>query len=169
MMSERDEAVIADNTPPGPPDGDTPDDAGQNGEDPIKLLIDRIEALKGYTGHFAQAKVDGVKVRARKLYARALATLVTVLVIAATVTTGAVYVVHGTAIALTAAFGGRAWLGYLLAGLMCVGGVVGTSAIGIWLGNRRRRHEIVDQYEQRKSIERSRYGRDVDQAARGAA
>jgi hypothetical protein len=158
--------VVADNLRPGLVE---PDDGGTRDEDPLKLLIEQFGAFTSYTGHFAQAKVDVVRVRARHLFARALAVLVAVLVIAAAAITGTVYIVHGTALALTEAFGGRASLGYIVAGLVCAGGTIGVSVFGIWIGHARRRHETIDKYERRKSIERSLHGRDIDQAADEAA
>jgi hypothetical protein len=94
---------------------------------------------------------------------------VAALVIAAAATTGTVYIVHGTALAMTEWFGGQASLGYLMAGLTCLALVMSVLSFGSRLIKTRRRDELVDKYDQRKSIERAEHGRDVDQASREAA
>jgi len=158
--------MVAENTPSS---ASGPGSAGTNAEDPVKVLLDEIGAFTTSTGHFVQARLDTVRIRARSLVARAIATLAATAIIVAAAITGTVYVVHGTALSLTAALGGRTGLAYLLTGLACVLCVCTASVLGIWCLRTRRRDEIVDKYERRKPIERSIHDRDMDQAVRGTA
>jgi hypothetical protein len=142
----------ADQPPPPERDG---------GADPLYQLLNRLVALADYAGHFASAKLDGIRVRVRNIAIAAFAGLVGLIVAIAVVITFCVYLLSGMAGGLSIAVGNRPWLGNLLTGASGLGLI----ALGICIVALRvrasQRRARVRKYEKRKARQRVRYARDA--------
>ena len=134
--------------------------------DAVKTAFQSIGELREYARYFLAAKLDGIKLSLRTTGIRAALGLIGLLALGALVVTSVVLACTGVAQLLALAFGGRAWAGNLVAGLLLLfllgGGVV--MGMKYLAGSLRRR--TVRKYELRRTRQRADLGHDVAQRAR---
>ena len=161
----------ADPTPTGPPDGSAPDEAPENPAAQAFHRITRDAAeLKEYARYYVAAKVDGFKRTLRNLGLYAALGVLGLIAGGAVLATAAGLIVVGFAQGLGRLFGGRYWLGDMVAGLV----VLVAIGVGVWYMMNRLtgswRSQTVKKYEERKQSQRERFGHDVvDRASQGGA
>lgn len=147
--------------------------AAEERENPAAEAIHRIKGdineLKEYASYYVAAKVDGVKRTVRNIGLYAVLGIVGLIAGGAIVATAAGLLIVGLADGLGGLFGGRYWLGDIVAGLLVLG-VIGGGAwmmmnklTGAW------KSQTLKKYEQRKQNQRERFGHDVSGRAREAA
>jgi hypothetical protein len=122
-----------------------------------------VGELKEFTSYFISARWDGIKLSIRQVVINSILILLGLCIVAAFVVMGVVLLLDGMADGLGVLFGGRPWLGKLVAG----GVLLGLLACGTILGMKRfiakSRQKTVEKYESRKDQQRARFGRDVRQ------
>lgn len=136
--------------------------------DLIASLVHELEALAGYATHLAHTQLDLARWRLRTLVLGAVVGGIALACLTALAVFAGMQVIGGVAGGL-GALTGSAWLGELLAGMLALGGLAGAAAWAIVRSQRNWQHKKTCEYEERKALQRARYGRDVDDAARDAA
>lgn len=118
---------------------------GQRPE-PLHDLAGSLAQLSAAFCRLAQVRADQALLRVRERISRFALQIGLALAAVLVAVVGAVYVIHGLALGLASLCGGRLWLGYLLAGLVCVGG----AAAFITISGRRREadewQELLEKY-----------------------
>lgn len=152
-----------------PPDAESVTAAREAAADPIRRLLAELAALREYAAHLATAQVDIVRLRARNLFVGLVMGVAFALLAWITAITATVFLIRGIAGGLAAAFGGRAWLGELLTGILILGLLAASMGLIAVTRQKRRRQMKVAKYELRKTRQRDRFGRDAEDAARNAA
>lgn len=116
--------------------------------DPLRELAGSLAELQSQARLFASAKVDqlrvGIRNRVVTIFAFAAVGIVGLVVII----TAAVYVVHGIALGLAGAFGGRLWLGYLVCGVLILVLTVSGAVMAEFVARARARRALEEKYEQ---------------------
>jgi hypothetical protein len=158
---------------PFPPAASPPHSADEEGKNPAAEAFHRIKGdideLKAYAGHYIAARIDGIKRTVRNIGLYAALGVLGLIAGGAIVATAAGLLIVGLAELLTWLFGGRAWLGDIVTGLLVLG-VIGAGAW--WMMNKLTntwRSQTVKKYEQRKQSQRERFGHDVPGRAAEAA
>jgi hypothetical protein len=123
-----------------------------------------FEELQEYVGYYISAKVDALKVAATNAAIMAVLGIVAGLAGAALVVTAVVYLVRGIAEALTALFGGHAWIGDLVTAIILLGAVVGSLMFVMKKMTHSSRERTLKKYAARQQQQRARFGEDVSQS-----
>jgi hypothetical protein len=129
-----------------------------------------VNELKAYASYYLSAKADGVKRTVRNVAMYAAVGVIGLIAGGAIIATAAGLLIVGLARALGELFGGRVWLGDLVAGVL----VLALLGLGVWLMLKKLtgtwRSQTVLKYEQRKQSQREQFGHDVgDRANEGRA
>jgi hypothetical protein len=139
--------------------------------DALKDAAARFAELKEYAALLLAAKLDGVKLTVRNVVIYAALGGIGAVIGATVLVTASVYLLSGLSGAIAAIFPDRYgwWIGRLIVAVLVIGGTAAGVVFGMkWLtGSSRKR--TIEKYENRKRIERSLYGRDVEQRAREQA
>ena len=150
--------------------GSDEDERSNPASEAFHRIRDDLGELKEYAQYYLAAKVDGVKRTVRTVGLYAALGILGLTAGGAVVATAAGLLIVGFAELLTRLFGGRAWAGDLVAGIVVLGIVAGAAwymmkkLTGTW------RTLTIQKYEQRKQSQREQFdGHDVNQRAREAA
>jgi hypothetical protein len=153
--------------PPPPPRAADPAQPNPAAQAFARLGRD-VNELKEYASHYLSAKVDGVKRTVRNIALYAALGVVGLIAGGAIVATAAGLLIVGLAEALGVLFGGRFWLGDLVAGIL----VLGLIGVGAWLMLKKLtgtwRSATILKYERRKQSQRERFGHDAADRAKEA-
>ena len=136
----------------------------------LRRLQQQVGELQAYLTHFVSAKIDGFVLSARQLAFWAALGVVGLTAAVGLVVTAVVLVLVGAADGFALLFGGRWWLGALVAG----GGTLVLLVLGIFIGMRtwqsRWRQQKVQQYDERQLQQHATFGHSVaDRAAEETA
>jgi hypothetical protein len=172
MSSQVDDAAPApanDGAPDAEPELD-PEAKSNPASEAFHRIRDDLGELKEYAQYYLAARVDSIRQTIRRLGLYAALGVLGLIAGGAIVATAAGLLVIGFAEILTRLFGGRDWLGDLVAGVVVLS-IVAAGALfmmkkltGTW------RTLTIQKYEQRKQSQREQFdGRDVHHRAREAA
>jgi len=150
------------------------DPAEESAANPAVEAFHRIKEdaaeLKEYAGYYLSAKIDGFRRTIRNLGLYAALGVLGLIAGGAIIATAAGLIIVGFATGLGRLFGGRMWLGDIVAGIVVLAIIAGMAwymmnkLTGAW------KSQTVKKYEERKQSQRERFGHDVDlQAERGRA
>lgn len=143
-----------------------PDDTPDSPSQAWNAAWGRIAELREYAEHFAQAKLDTLKLAARKAGVWAVAGVLALVAACVFVVTAIVMLVSGIAHGLGVLFGNRVWLGELVTGLVIVLGLAGAIVGGMIVTDRASKKRTLKKYEQRKRNQQDRFGHDVREQGR---
>jgi hypothetical protein len=149
--------------PPEEPNGSG---AHASWKDATTSILERIGEIREYVSYYAETKTDGIKQSAIWAGIYAALGILGGLIGAAVLVTAAVLLVNGIAGGLGALFGGRAWLGQLVTGLLLLGGLAVGVVVGLKVLRSSFKKKLRAKYEQRHQDQRARFGADVPQRAR---
>jgi hypothetical protein len=131
--------------------------------DSFRQAMEQVGELKEYASHFLAAKIDGVKLSARKAAIYGALGVIALLAASTMLVTAVVLLLYGLAQAIAALLGGRMWAGNLIVGIL----VLSVTGVGAWLFVRRifnaSRKATVDRYERRLQRQRVQLGSDAAQ------
>jgi hypothetical protein len=135
--------------------------------DAVRDLSQHLQELCAFAAFFTQAEKDRLLANARNIGLAAGLALAAGLIALGLSIAAAVLLLIGSAQGLGILFGGRPWLGNMVAGAV----VLASLALGAWqlVAQLRARafRRTVDKYEELKLEQRRRFGRDVSAAAHG--
>jgi hypothetical protein len=154
-------------TPHSPGDGGRipPDDPVRTPTDAFRDATARFGELKEYISYYIAAKRDQIKASIRSAALYGVLGIVAALILMCTVIMGVVLLTIGIAYGLTALFGDRAWLGFIVAGVIFLV-VTGVPAyLGVQILKSSARKRTVQKYEQWQHHQRQHFGTDVEQKA----
>ncbi len=139
---------------------ETGDDKGR-----ARSILELTAEIKEYASHYLSATLDRYRLSLRSAGIYAAIGVLAFIAFSAMLATASVLLVVGAAVGLGSLFGGNLWLGAVVAGLA----VLLCAAAGIHCGIRRFSNKIrkrtVQKYEQRQALQRTKFGRDVEEAA----
>ena len=135
----------------------------------LKAAQRRFEELKEYVSYLVTAKLDAAKVSLRNAGIYAALGVVGLLALSALVVTAVVLACYGFAGALGALFGGRAWLGNLVGGILLLGAIGGVAWFGLQKVTGASKERTLKKYAARQQQQRAKFGEDVEQAASNPA
>jgi hypothetical protein len=125
----------------------------------------RLRETRDYAAHYLSARVDALKLSARKVIVLAILGLLGAIAGAALIITSVVLLCVGIAQGLAVLFGGRAWLGNLVAALLLLGALVGGGWVVLARIRKASKERVVAAYERLKREQRDAHGTDVHQRA----
>jgi hypothetical protein len=131
----------------------------------IRHLGQRLSELAEYVSYFISAKTDGIKLTLRNVAIYAALGIVGLIAAGAMVVSAVVLVCWGIALGLSALFGHHLWAGYLVTGVLILALIGGGTWIGLKKFTGSSRERLVKKYAARQHEQRSKFGRDVEQAA----
>jgi hypothetical protein len=150
------------------PHGTTPEgQSAQPRSDAFRQAAAAAGELKDYATYYLAAKVDGIKVGVRNAALYAALGIVGAIAGVTMVAYATILLLGGLADGLGRLFGGHYWLGHLLIGLLVLGGIFGG---GLWFISRmtkKSRQQTVQKYEAKRGEQRTSYGHDVHDRAKG--
>ena len=129
-----------------------------------RMAADRVSEIRDYASYLAAAKLDGLKLTARRIAIFAALGIVGLIFLAALVAMAAVLLCLGISDAFTS-LTGRVWLGEFIA-FAILAGVLGG---GVWLGLKKvtsaSLKSTVEKYERLQQQQRRKRGADVRERA----
>jgi len=141
--------------------GPTQDGAAEASE-PWQPLLRDFELLRELFSHYSAARADLIRARVRGVVARVVGLFVAGLLLVTVLIAAIVLTLSGLAHALAAAVGDRLWVGQLGVG----GGILLLAAsvclVGAKWSARRNLQQLREKYEQRRELQRQRFGTRVD-------
>ena len=169
---EDDRSGAGENGSPGAARGADPQEsaAGETGppspEGGGDTIFRRLRELAEYVSYYAQVRSDAARASVRRLLWRCATVFLLLLLTAAVIVCGAIYLAMGLTGGLRALFQDQPWLGDLIGGLALLAAVgLGAWARMAWT-KKVSFDNTVRKYEQRKIRQRERFGRTIsDQAA----
>src|SRR6185295_9149831 len=140
---------------------DADETANDRGPAAFDRLVDQIRELREQFVLLVAAKIDSIRLTARRLVIACVLGLLGLVILATYLVTSTVLVIVGIGEGLGSLFGDRLWLGHLTTGL----GLLGILGIGGYLALRRAtrasRERTVDRYARRR--EQTGTGRTADE------
>lgn len=135
-------------------------------ESSVAQLIRQAAELRAYATYYLQAQGDRFKLGLRRAAIAAVLGVFAAVALAAAVITAIVFVLDGLARGIGALLWGHLWAGYLIAGLLVLGGLTGALVFGLSRLTAQSKRRSIARYEQRRSRQRLRFQRDVEQLSR---
>ena len=150
-----------------PPGQAQPDDPRSHHHvaDAFASVRRQLRQVQEFINFYLLVQADRLKLAVRKLIIAVAAGILLLIAGAAFLVTAAVQVCIGIAHLLTIAFGGRAWLGDLVTGVVIWIVVAGGTYLGISSIIKKSRKATMEKYEQLRQQQRTQFGRDVGEAA----
>jgi len=133
----------------------------QSPMDAFRDAGEKLVELKSYVSYYVAAKADQLKTTVRNLVLYAGLGVVGLFIAATAIIMGVAIFCLGFAYTLTAAFGGRAWAGFLVAGSVIVALIAAGAFVGYLMVTRSARKRMVEKYEQLQHQQRLEFGNDV--------
>jgi hypothetical protein len=141
---------------------------GPRGAASLQRLSVLIAELKEYANYYLTARVDSVKFRVRSGIIYAALGIAAALAFLTFVGTAVVLLMQGLSVGLGNLFGSRLhWLGGVILGIVALGAIGAAGYIALRRLQTSSRRKLVQKYEQRQHWQRSQFGRNVREAARG--
>ena len=139
--------------------------ANGSGHHPADALRDvgaKFAELKEFASYYVAAKLDSYKITARNLGIYAALGVIGLIAGSAIITTAAVLLLVGLALAIGKPFDpDQPWVGALVVGLLVLGGLVGGIILFMKKLTNTSRKRVVEKYENRQRDQRIYYGEDV--------
>lgn len=135
--------------------------APENPTSPLHDLSTQISALMSYAAHFATAKLDAAKIRARRVVIGIVLGMVGLLLLTTMIVLCAVYLASGVAGGLAAGLDLQPWFAQLLTGVLGLGVLAGAIGFTLRFSRAKRQKERVNKYELRKRRQRAKFNRDA--------
>src|SRR5262245_22465004 len=139
----------------------TPGEQEPSPAEALRLLQQHVGELQAYLTHFVSAKIDGFVLSARQLALWAALGVVGLIAAVGLVVTAVALVLVGAADGFAVLFGGRWWLGALVAG----GGTLVLLVLSIFIGMRiweiKWLQQKVQQYDESQLQQNATFGRSV--------
>lgn len=161
---------MVDKGPTTKPRFTTSDGAGSSadpdpaGADAVKRLAEHFAELREYASHLAAAKADRFKLRIRGLMAAAVLGMVGLLIAFAVTLISVWLVLTGISGGLGELLEDRQWLANLITGGVFLVFLIVSMLVGLGRWKAASQRATTEKYEQRKRIQQSKFGRDVDHA-----
>jgi hypothetical protein len=128
-------------------------------------LLKQVSELWEYAIYFISAKTDSVKLSVRQVIMWAALGVVGMIALGSVVATAVVLLLTGVGEGLAVAFGGRMWLGDIVAGVL----TLGLLGLGSWVGMQKwrksSRMRTIQHYEQQQLQQQAAFGRSVSDRA----
>lgn len=144
-------------------------DAGEadplQGPEALQDVALRAAELSEYLAAFLRAKKDGVALTLRQALKGIILTVLIILGATGALLTGIVFVFYGMAEGLGKAFGGREWLGYLIAGAVPLAVTFLFLKISVVGKGKFKAKKAWKEYESELSAQRARFGHDAAERA----
>jgi|SRR6266542_2718537 len=144
--------------------GDTP----ESPVDAFRDIGERFAELKEFASYYWSAKTDSIKVSIRNAGLFAAIGIVGLIAVGALVVMAVALVCLGIAYGLTALFGGMAWLGYLVTGVLLLAVLGATVFFGMRYVTRSSRKRTADKYEKLQYQQKLEFGTTVHEQAANA-
>jgi uncharacterized membrane protein YdfJ with MMPL/SSD domain len=125
----------------------------------------RLGELGEYLSYYLSAKSDGIKLTLKNVAVYAALGVVGLIAAGALVVTAVVLLCMGIAQGLGALFGHHLWVGYLVTGLLLLGGLGAAVYFGMSFMVGKSRKATVHRYEARQRKQRAEFGQDVKERA----
>jgi len=133
----------------------------------VKLLLRQVRELEEYFLHFVAAKTDLLKVSLRSTVLEVAQGALWFVAISGSLVIAAWFVLSGLAGGLGVLFGGRLWLGELMAGILFLAGLGLGMHFAVGKNKKSFLERMVAKYEARRAQQQSEFGRSAsDRAAR---
>lgn len=133
----------------------------------IRDALAKLAELREFASYYVSAKIDALKLTARRIGILAALGLVGAVAGATLIVTAVVLLLLGIAGAFAAIFPSHPWIGDLIAGVIFLAIPVAGILVGMRILTRTFKTSTVTKYEERKRQERQQFGRDVrDEATR---
>ena len=143
---------------------DVPADAAQpelTEREGLKLLLKQFQELREYVSYYAAARTDSVKRSVQSAIRRLVLIGLGFVAVGGLIVMASWFVLSGISQGAGALFGGRAWLGAVITGVLALAGVgLGMSCTASFRKNASRKR-TVRKYETRNARQRARFGHDV--------
>ncbi|HWB53572.1 MAG TPA: hypothetical protein VG722_05245 [Tepidisphaeraceae bacterium] len=134
--------------------------------DAIARVRRHWEEVCEFFSHYVSVKIDRLMLSVKMLVVYAALGTLAMIGLAALLITAAVQICYGLAHLLTAAFGGRLWLGELVTGVIIWLLMVAVVFLGIMTWVRKSRRTTLEKYEKRRAQQRSDFGHDAQERAK---
>jgi hypothetical protein len=128
----------------------------------------RLAEIKDYASYYLAAKLDSYKSSAKSLVLYAALGLLGAIAGTAILATAGVLVVRGIAEGLTLLFGGRAWLGNLVTGVVLLAAILGTTYFLVARILGKSRSATVKKYQDLQRQQLAKHGHNVHERAQHA-
>src|SRR5688572_3577976 len=136
--------------------------SGHHPADAFKEVGARLGELKEFASYYVAAKLDSYKVTFRNLGIYAALGIVGLIAGSAIITTAAVLLLVGLALAIGKPFNpDQPWVGAIVVGLLVLGGLTGGIIFFMKKLTSTSRKRVVEKYENRQRDQRIFYGEDV--------
>ena len=128
-------------------------------------LLKQVAELREYITYFVSAKTDSVKLSVQQVLMWVVLGFVGVIALSSLLATVMVLLLTGLAEGLTVVFGGRIWLGNIVAGLLTLA-ILGLGSF-IWVRKWRKssRMRTIQRYEQQQRQQQAAFGHSVSDRA----
>ena len=142
-------------------------DIGANGDgrsnaEALRDAMAKVGELKEFASYYVAAKLDAWKVSFRNLGIYAALGIVGLIAGSAIITTAAVLLLVGLALAIGKPFDpDQPWVGAIVVGLLVLGGIAAGIVFGMKKLTNTSRKRTVEKYENRQRDQRSNFGQDV--------
>jgi membrane protein implicated in regulation of membrane protease activity len=146
--------------------GQTPPDpqTDPTGPDALAEALRRVAEARETIVHLAAAEIDRFKLRFRRLAIWAIVGIVALVILLAILATATALLIWGLASLMVSLLGWPMWAGALAIG----GGVLLIAVLALvldlWAWNREAFKSARQRYENRKQVERNKFGRSIDPA-----
>jgi len=136
--------------------------------DALKLLLKQFRELGAYCSYYAAARTDTFKLSLRNTFLGMVLGALAFLALGGVLVSAAWLLANGLAGGLSEIFGGRSWVGNLLAGALLLSGLAGVICGMVLARGRAARNRKVAEYEQRQTRQETEFGRNVSERAAAA-
>jgi hypothetical protein len=136
--------------------------AGHSPGEAFKEAGARLGELKEFASYYVAAKLDSYKVTFRNLGMYAALGIVGLIAASAIITTAAVLLLVGLALAIGKPFDpDQPWVGAIVVGVLVLGGIAGGIIFFMKRLTSTARKQLVEKYENRQRDQRINFGEDV--------
>lgn len=133
--------------------------------DAARQIPQLLRELQSHASYFIAVQKELATTRVRNLVLKAVLGVLGLIAGTAVIITAVVLLLVGAANGLGALFGGRNWLGYLIMGVLILGGLAAVVGIGMRRIKRSAREQTVSRLEQRKEAQRQQFNHTATERA----
>ena len=150
------------------PDVDEPQQEHVAPSDAMREAMHKFAEVRAYAQQYLTARIDQLKLTARKIAILAVLGIVGLFALGAMVIIALVLLLAGFAGAIGSALGGRMWAGDLIVGAVVLGVFAAGAYVGLGMLNKASLKSTVKKYELAQKQQRDSFGRSSrDRAAGG--
>lgn len=145
-----------------------PDQGSQPEPNTLEVLLKQLRELREYASYYLTARTDQLRHALRCASLRIVAALLLLLAVGGLIVSANWIVLSGAAEGLGLLFGGRLWLGKIVAGLVPLA-VLGTwICAAVAMRRRAQRERTVEKYEQRQADQQAEFGHGIREQSAAA-